>query len=460
MTELGTVGRSEQCPTVLMADETNSEPAARPVDAPRALGLGRVRILAPLRHRGFALLWAGMTVSLIGDGIYFVAIVWEALRLSNTAMAVSLVGVAWTVPTIGFLLVGGALSDRIDRRRLMLWTSLAQALAIGAIGVLDSAGVIRLWMLLGLVALYGAGQAFFLPAFEAVVPTLVAEEELGQASALDQFVRPLSIQLVGPAIGGVLIALAGTGLAFLLDGATFLFGAGTLLAMPRGPSVAVKSTVRRSATGVGEAMRFVRASPWLWQTLVAAALTLLLFIGPYQVLLPFLVKNALHGGSATLGLIRAVGGVGALLAAVTVSQIGFPGWAIRAMFAGWALQSLALAGYAVAQSAWLFAAIALVGGAAGAVGNVVWGTLMKTRVPNRLLGRVASLDWLVSIGLVPVSFALTGPIAGLLGPRTTLLGGGVLAAGTLVLFLVISGREAPSAGRVRAGEVSSPAGVS
>jgi MFS family permease len=458
VTKLGTVGRSSGRPAVLKT--TGLAARARRSRACVAVAAGRLQILTPLRRRNFALLWAGMTVSLLGDGIYFVAIAWEALRLSNTAMSVSLVGVAWTVPTVGFLLLGGSLSDRIDRRRLLLWTSLTQAVAIGAIGVLASRGLIQFWMLLSLVAIYGAAQAFFLPAFEALVPMLVEPDELAQASALDQAVRPLSVQLVGPAVGGILIALAGTGTAFLLDGATFLFCAGTFTAMRIRPAARTSERPRpRAFAGLGEAIAFVLGNPWLWRTLLAASLTLLLFMGPYQVLLPFLVKNAFHGGSAAVGMIRALGGAGAIVAALAVSQRGLPGWAIRAMFAGWALQSLTLAGYAVAYRAWLFAVISLFGGACGAVANVIWGTLMKTRVPNHLLGRVASLDWLVSIGLVPISFALTGPVAGLIGARTTLLGGGLIATGTLIAFLIIAVEERRAQRGVRAAGVSAAAGA-
>jgi len=414
-------------------------------------------MLTPLRNRNFALLWAGMTVSLLGDGIYFVAVIWETLRLSDTAMAVSLVGLAWTLPMVGFLLLGGTLSDRVERRRVLLWASLVQALAIGAIGILETTAAIQLWSLLLLVALYGAAQAFFLPAFEAVIPMLVSPDQLAEASALDQFVRPLSFQLVGPALGGVLIAVAGTGAAFLLDAGTFVVAVATLLVMrlPRNATAPAPGTL----DGLRQGIRFVLANPWLWRTLLAASLTVLLFWGPYQVLLPFLVKNELHSGSATLGLIRALGGVGALLAALAVSQRGLPGWAMRAMLAGWALQSLTLAGYALAREAWLFAAISLAGGAFSALANVIWGTLMKTRVPNHLLGRVASLDWLVSIALVPLSFALTGPVAGLIGPRATLLGGGVLAAGTMITVMLMSGTR-PSESPPQRRSVRTVAGAS
>lgn len=444
----------------------------RPTVAPtpgRVAGVfGRVQMLTPLRRRNFGLLWAGMTISLLGDGIYFVAIVWEALRLSNTALSVSLVGVAWALPMVALLILGGSVGDRFERRRVLLWVSLVQAAAIAAIGILDTAGVIQLWTLLCLVSVYGAAQAFFLPAFEALVPMLVAPDELIHASALDQFMRPLSIQLLGPALGGVLIALVGTGPAFLVDAATFIAPACALIVMrfPRPAAGVVAAPAQSALTGVREGIRFVLAHAWLWRTLLAAALTILLFIGPYQVLLPFLVKNELHGGSATLGLIRALGGAGALLAALAVSQRGLPGWTLGAMFAGWAIQSLTLAGYAVAREAWLFAAISLAGGAAGAAANVVWGTLMKTRVPNHLLGRVASLDWLVSISLMPISFALAGPVAGLIGARDTLLGGGFCAAVILVGFMVACGREGsatarPSPARGRAGaEVGTAAGTS
>jgi MFS family permease len=416
------------------------------------------RMLTPLKRRNFALLWAGMTVSLLGDGIYFVAMVWEALRLSNTAMSVSLVGVAWTLPMVAFLLLGGTVSDRLERRRVLLAASLVQALAIGAVGVLAVAGAVHLWALLLLVAVYGAAQAFFLPAFEALIPMLVPRDELGQASALDQFVRPLSVQLVGPALGGILIAIAGTGAAFLADAGTFILAAGALLAIRLPRIHAALPSPRGALGGTREGIRFVLENPWLWRTLLAAALTVLVFWGPYQVLLPFLVKNELHSGSATLGLIRALGGVGAVLAALVVSQTGLPGWAMRAMFAGWALQSLTLAGYALAREAWLFAAISLVGGACSAMANVVWGTLMKTRVPNHLLGRVSSLDWLVSIALVPVSFALTGPVAGLFGARATLLAGGVLATATMTAFMLVSASRR-SKSKLRGAKVTTVVGA-
>jgi DHA3 family tetracycline resistance protein-like MFS transporter len=401
-----------------------------------------------LGNRQFALLWGGMTVSLIGDGIYLVAIAWESYALSDSPTALSIVGVAWTLPTLICLLAGGALSDRFERRRMMLLGMIGQGLAIGLIGVLALGGVLKLWMLLALVATYGASQAFFIPAFEAIIPTLVEPEQLTAASALDQFVRPLALQLAGPAVGGLLIALTGTGVAFLADAGTFVFAACALLAMRRGEQpMAGGRPLRAAVAEIADGLRFVRANPWLWGTLSAAALTLLAFVGPSQVLLPFLVKNELHASSGVYGAIRAIGGVGALLAAFTIAQSGLPGRFVTVMFLAWALQCLSVAVYAAGTGAWLFAGVSLLGGALGAVGNTVWGVLMKTLVPNELLGRVASLDWLVSVGLVPLSFALTGPVAAALGARTTLVAAGLTAGGIMLAFLAVPGIRAPERSR-------------
>jgi MFS family permease len=397
-------------------------------------------MLRALKNRDFALLWAGMTVSLVGDGIYFVAIAWEAFQLSDAPTALALVGVAWTLPAVLCLLFGGVLSDRFDRRRLLIGTALAQAVAIGLIALLATLGVLTLWLLLFPVAVYGGLMAIFAPAFEAIIPTLVGQDQLLAASAVEEFIRPVSIQLLGPAVGGILIALAGTTAAFLADSATFVLVAFAVLAMrPTSVGAARAQATGNALSQIREGIRFVAANPWLWRTLLAAAVALLAFVGPSQVLLPYLVKNDLHGGSEVYGAIRAAGGIGALLAAAFVGFSARPAPALRPMFAAWALQCFGLAAYALANRAWVFGLISLLSGALGAIGNIVWGTLIKERVPNELLGRVSSVDWLVSIGLVPLSFAVTGPIAEAAGARTTMIAAGALASLAMVLFLLLPG---------------------
>ena len=181
----------------------------------------------------------------------------------------------------------------------------------------------------------------------------------------------------------------------------------------------------------------------VWGTLAAASLSLLAFFGPVQVLLPFLVKNRLHLGGGAFGLVRAAGGVGAIVMAFTIAQRGLPRRCVLVMFCAWSLQSALLIGFALATGLWVFALISMLSSGLSAVGNVIWGTLTSALVPDAVRGRVASFDWLVSIGLIPVSFALTGPIATAAGASVTLWVAGALGAVTMIAFLAVPGLRDP-----------------
>src|SRR6476646_1894061 len=176
-----------------------------------------MKILRPLGIRDFALLWAGMTVSFLGDGLYMVAIAWQVYAISNVPTALALVGVAWMVPQVLLLLVGGAVSDRFERRRVLMVSDAIRGSAIAAIGILSVTGSLQLWHVIALVAVYGAGGALFTPAFTGIIRDVVPRELLLEANSLGQFVRPLCVRLVGPAVGGVVVHSLGTGSAFLAD---------------------------------------------------------------------------------------------------------------------------------------------------------------------------------------------------------------------------------------------------
>jgi MFS family permease len=157
---------------------------------------------------------------------------------------------------------------------------------------------------------------------------------------------------------------------------------------------------------------------------------------------PFLVKNELGGSAEDLGLIFAVGGAGAALAAVVLGQRGLPRRHVTFMYATWTASIAALAGYGLATELWHAMAASLVGGAGFTAGIIVWTTLMQRLVPAELLGRVTSFDWLVSVSLMPVSFALTGPVAEAVGTRTTLLVAGLVGAPLTLVFLLLPGMRA------------------
>jgi MFS family permease len=379
------------------------------------------RLVAPLRERNFALLWTGMTVSLLGDGVLLVALAWQVYELSNTPSAMAVVGLAMTVPHVALLLFGGVASDRFDRRRLMIASDAVRGGAIGILGLLAVTGQLRLWQVFLLVGVYGAGTAFFGPAFDALVPDIVPEEGLAQANAVEQFVRPAAHGLAGPALGGLLIAAGGSGTAFLVDAATFLVSMACLLRV-RTPAMAKElSGPSAVVDDVREGFRFVRGNAWLWATLLAATFAYLLFTGPVDVLLPYLVKNDLGAGPGALGLILGAGGVGAITAAVAVGTLGTPRRAMTFVYLAWTVSTLTLVGYGLARAAWQAALVSFAFNALETAGTVVWLTTKQRLVPRHLLGRVSSFDWFISTGLVPLSFAVVAPVTAAIGARHTLM---------------------------------------
>jgi DHA3 family tetracycline resistance protein-like MFS transporter len=279
--------------------------------------------------------------------------------------------------------------------------------------------------------MYGAGTAFFSPAFDALVPEVLPAEQLPEANALDQFVRPIALRLAGPALGGVLIDVVGVGSAFALDAVSFAISAMALLMMAPRVRVAVEEH-GSVASDIRSGLRYVRRHVWLWATFVSAAIAYLLFMGPAEVLLPYLVKNQLHGSAADLGIVFAAGGIGSVGCAAVIGQRGLPRRDITFMYLTWTLATLAIAGYGLATAIWQLMLASLAFNALETAGTIVWATAKQRHVPAALLGRVSSLDWLISIGLLPVSFALTGPVTALIGARAALVGAGVI--GGLVTF--------------------------
>jgi DHA3 family tetracycline resistance protein-like MFS transporter len=330
-------------------------------------------------------------------------------------------------------------SDRLDRRKVMVAADCVRGLVLAAMGALALAGTIRLWHVVLLTAVYGGATAFFGPAFDAIVPELVPADLLAEANALDQFVRPATFRLAGPAIAGWVIALGGTGSAFLFDAATFAVSAVCVLLMRARPGIHVSEEGASALEEVREGFRFVRSRVWLWGTFAAAAIAYLLFMGPTEVLLPYVVKHQLGGGPAALGFVFAMGGLGAIAGALVMGQRGLPRRHITFMYVTWTLATLAVAGYGLARFTWQAMAAGFVFNGLETAGTVVWATTKHRLVPSAFLGRVSSFDWMISIGLVPISFAITGPVAAAIGARATLVGAGVLGAAVTLAALFLPG---------------------
>jgi MFS family permease len=417
--------------------------------------LSGARMLRPLRHRDYSLLVAGSIVSLLGDGFFHVALAWQVYTISNAPTALSIVFLAISLPNVLLVLVGGVFSDRYDRRKLMVAADLLRAGALGAIALLSAGGVLEIWHIAALVVFVGAGDAFFNPASTALLPDVVPDEDLPAANALAGIYRPIMIRMVGPALAGLVVAAAGPAPAFGIDALSFVVSAVAIWRIRTRPAARsiVDHGLRATVAEAMEGFRYVRSKPWIWATLLSAMFSLLVFIGPIEVLVPYVVKNKLELGPEALGLIFAVGGIGSLVMSVLIGMFGLPRRRVTVMYVAWAVGVLGTAGYGVMSSLWHGLLISFVLQATFMLGQVIWTTMLQQLVPRALLGRVSSLDWMMSIGLVPVSYAFTGPVSTALGVDPTLILAGVLGSTLMFGLLFVPGvrdpERMPAPARVR-----------
>jgi len=394
----------------------------------------RPRFLAPLAIRDFALIWAATAISRLGDGLYLVAIAWQTYAVSNVPTAMSVVGLATTVPQLVLLLFSGALSDRLPRRRLMVGADALRAVAIGTLGALALADALSLATIFALVAVYAVGTALFQPASMSLLPQVVPQDRRAQANGLMRLAGALAIRLVGPALGGGVVGAFGAGTAFLVDAATFVASLALLLKVSSYPLP--DREAKSLLADVREGLGFVRRQRWLTASLAAASIGLLCYEGPTVILLPYLIKNHFGGHASDLGFVLSAGGVGAVLAAFLISHFGLPRRRMALMYVLWTAIAGSVLLYAVAGSIWQLAVVCFLAIGSMIGGEVIWMTLLQDHVPHQLLGRVASLDTVVSFSLVPASMALTGPIAAAAGAKPTMLVAGTIGVSCVAgLFL-------------------------
>lgn len=398
-------------------------------------------IFKPFRQRDFALLWSGYAISMLGDGVFMVAISWQALALRNSATTLGLVWLVWTIVHLAALTFSGSLVDRAEHRLVLLGAALIGLMTMGAIGALSVTGHLRLWELMALAGIYGGGEAFFGPAFNAIVPDLVPKELLPQANSIRQFIRPFVFRLAGPALGGVLIAATRPGVAFLFDAASFAAVVLSLLLMRSRIKPQRQEDEPSLLQSTKDGFAYVRSTSWLWQALLVFTVTTALDLGPLQVLVPFFVKNHLHQSASGLGLYFAAGGAGAAIASWTFAVKGMPGRPLRVLYGAWTLAGLAAALIGLSATLWQAMLFGFCAGGFAAAQIALWYTLIHLYVPKEMVGRVSSLDWLVSSTFVPLSYGLAGPIAGLIGVRVVIVGAGLIAAALTGGMLVKAGRR-------------------
>jgi Transmembrane secretion effector len=392
------------------------------------------RYFEPLRHRDFALLWSGQAASELGDGIFTVTLAIEALRLDQRAIGLAYVLAARLLPAVLFTLLGGVIVDRVPRRLAMLASDLAQGAAVAVITVLVATGSIHLIDLVLMAVVFGFGDAVFFPAAMAITPELVPRELLVGASALTGTSTQVARVLIGPAVGGLLVGLLGTAWGFGIDAVSFLVSAAALGAMS-GRSAPVPSG-GSPLDDLREGLRFCRSQRWLWVTTLGASLGNFVAFSPLGVLLPLLVKNVLNGGGIALGLVLAAGGLGGAAASVLLGQRRPPRRRLVHLWLGWGLSGIGVLGLGLVPDLWLAAGVAFVTYGLDAYGSVLFNPLIQEGVPEALLGRVASVDYVLGFALSPLGLLAAGAAADVIGVRATLIVGGAITGLTTFIPLI------------------------
>jgi MFS family permease len=373
--------------------------------------------LAPLRHRAFRLLWAGQSVSAIGDRLAIVALVLLVAQTTHAAADVGLVvGLQGLALVVG-LPLGGVIADRLPRHRLMLAADLMRFVLQGTLAALIFAGSLRLWEIVAIVVAYGLAQAAFQPSYSGLIPQTVDEADIQQATALTQGSRYAAIVL-GPALAALVATRLNIGVAFAIDALTFLCSAALLCAVRprrRGPETSSEGVVADLLAG----LRAVRQRRWVWMTIAAFSIIVMVAAAPYTVLGPFIVTHA-YGSAAVFALITAAIGAGTLCGAVLAMRWR-PRRRLRTGLLAATSSPALLISLALGSPLALVTLIAVIAGAGLALFAVWWEATLAEAIPPHLLSRVAALDWMGSLALLPFAYLATGALAPILGSRETLL---------------------------------------
>jgi MFS family permease len=397
-------------------DEQQSRSAAPP---PGSTRLFRVpTAFESLRHRNYRLLWIGMLISNSGDWMDQVALNWLVYQLTGSAVALGILNLCRLVPILAFTLIGGVIADRFERRKLMFWTQFIAMVLAFILAGLVSTGVIhdaeQFWMVLVIGVGRGIMNSFNQPARQSLISELVPKESLTNAIALSSATVNLT-RVIGPAIGGILIATVGVAGAFYLNGASFLAVLWGLVMMTFPPRKV------RAHKGIGSELmggiKYVYSQPTL-RTLVTLALVPMIFGVPYQTMLTVFASDVLNVGSTGLGLLTAASAVGAVVGALWVAARGNKGNRERSMILG--LIGFGVFLIAFAFSPWLWFSIAMLIGVGFSQQSYMAlnNTLVQENADPEYRGRVVSTLFL-NRGMVPLGTILAGFGADAFGPELT-----------------------------------------
>jgi MFS family permease len=386
------------------------------------------RALTPFRHAAYRRLGTALVLQTFASGVWVVALVWEVIRIDGGPGQLSVVSTAGAVGVLLPALLGGVVADRIPQKLILLVVAAVELAGMTVVALLSWADLTQLWHLAAVSFSTGVAMAFYYPAYSAWLPALGPEEDLMAVNGFEGMVRPTVGQAIGPGVAGVVVGAASSSAALGVAATFSLIG---LLALTTVPLTAVRreiaadpesgpaGAVATAFADIREGFVYMMRTPWLLATLLFASIMILVLMGPLEVLVQFLIKDKLDGGPGDHAIVLACFGIGGAVGSMAMASIRMPRRYLTWMNLMWGLGCLPFLLIGFAQDVWVIAASAFVIGAFFSAPMVIWGTLLQRRVPPHLLGRVASLDFFVSVSLMPVSMAIAGPVAELIGLEAT-----------------------------------------
>lgn len=398
-------------------------PPASPAP-PQPSGSARepLRLTRALQHRNYRLFFSGQTISLIGTWITRIATSWLVYRLTGSVLLLGVVGFFGQIPTLVLAPFAGVLVDRMDRHRILVITQVLAMMQSLALAILTFAGIITVTHVVLLQLAQGIINAFDTPARQAFVVEMVNDRaDLPNAIALNSSMVNAS-RIIGPSIGGVLIAAFGEGWCFALDAVSYVAVLASLMAMriePRPGRRAESKVLNELLAGV----RYVGRFPPTRDSLLLLALVATMGM-PYTVLMPVIAAEVLHGGPHTLGYLMTASGAGALAGALYLaSRRSVLGLGKAIVFAT-AMFGAGLIAFSLSRRTWLSLLILPFVGGGMMVEMASTNTILQTIVDDDMRGRVMAFYAMAFLGTAPLGSLLAGFVAGQIGPMTTIMGGG------------------------------------
>ncbi|WP_345803490.1 MFS transporter [Microbacterium sp. AZCO] len=405
--------------------------------------------MRPLAHRDFRMLFAAVVLSIFGAGMWAVVMVYTVIDAGGGPVDLSLVAACNAVGLLACAIPGGIVADRVSRRLILRVVELVNVTAVTSIAIAGMFGAVTVPHLAIVAFALGAGAGFFFPAYSAILPRILPPAQLLAANGLEGAIRPALQQAAGPAVAGVVVAavVAPAHAAWVIAAAHAL--ALLLLMFVRPEPVARETPAGEASTGRGvfhdlrEAVSFTLRTPWLLWTLLYATIWVLVWMGPEEVLLPFLTRERIGDDPRWFGFLLAAYGLGGVLGSIVVSSFRLPRRYLTVMIAVWGCSTLPFIVVGFTDVYALMVISVFLVGFGFSYGNVIWGTLLQRRVPTHMLGRISSLDFFVSLALMPVSMALAGPLAEVVPIPVIFLAAGIVpfALSFLVIWIARMPRD-------------------